>query len=93
MGEEGEHMGVIPGVCAGIDNPHDGERQPIDYDEIVLVRFYRHSETRYRVVIETGDGRQSVIADGMGHWLAGHLTDGLVANGTPVWFWDEATTP
>ncbi len=83
-------MGVIPGVCTGIDNPHGGQRPPIYYDEIALVRFYRHSETRYRVVIETFDGRRTIIADGMGHWLAGHLADGLVANGTRVWFWDAA---
>ena len=81
-------MLVIPDVCTGIDNPYDGNRQPIYYDEIVLVRFYRHSEIRYRVVIETCDGRQSIIADGMGHWLAIHLADGLIMNGTPVWFWD-----
>lgn len=81
---------MIPGVCAGVDNPHNSDNPPIYYDEVALVRFNRHSDTRYRVVIETTDGRRSFIADGMGYWLAQHLADGLIANGVRVWFWDAA---
>lgn len=86
-------MGVIPGVCSGVDNPHNSDRRPIRWDEIAIVRFRRHSDTRYRVVVETTDGRKAVIADGMGLWLACHLADGLIANGVRVWFWDDMEGP
>lgn len=81
---------MIPGVCTGVDNPHNSDNRPIYYDEVALVLFARHNDTRYRIVIETTDGRRAVIADGMGHWLAEHLADGLIANGIRVWFWDAA---
>lgn len=74
-------------LCSGVEGPIDG-RRPIYYDEIALVRFERYDETRYTVVIVTEDGRKSIIARKMGHYLAEHLIDGLTVNGVPVWVWD-----